>query len=171
MVPPDWVGLLPPCISILLLKCEQVGTGDSPSHLGSLRRSVSRGVARFCRSSKVRTVGRGRKPASCRVATSWSRGDRTLPRSGRSAKLKRNIRRLGEEAVGGERRQLLVLGIGCGEDHDRQGLPARLLPNPHQDVPAVQGGESQIQQDEVGPGHSTVPPFAPQKRERLHTIT
>src|SRR2546428_13607364 len=28
------------------LKCEQVGTGDSPGRLGSLRPSVSRGVAR-----------------------------------------------------------------------------------------------------------------------------
>ncbi|TMH64475.1 MAG: hypothetical protein E6H55_04010, partial [Betaproteobacteria bacterium] len=39
------------------LKCEQVGTGDSPSRLGSLRPSVSRGVARSRGSSKVRTVG------------------------------------------------------------------------------------------------------------------
>src|SRR5216117_2530381 len=43
------------------LKCEQVGTGDSPCSLGSLRPSVSQGVARSRRSSKVRTVGRGRK--------------------------------------------------------------------------------------------------------------
>src|SRR5256885_6261503 len=51
------------------LKCEQVGTGDSPSRLGSLRPSVSRGVARSRSSSKVRTVGRGRKPASCKVGS------------------------------------------------------------------------------------------------------
>src|SRR6266487_1584685 len=51
------------------LKCEQVGTGDSPRRLGSVRPSVSRGVARSRGSSKVRTVGRGRKPASCKVGS------------------------------------------------------------------------------------------------------
>jgi hypothetical protein len=51
------------------LRCEQVGTGDSPSRLGSLRPFVSRGVARSRGSSKVRTVGRGRKPASCKVGS------------------------------------------------------------------------------------------------------
>ncbi len=50
-------------------RCEQVGTGDSPIGLGSLRPSVSGGVARSQRSSKVRTVGRGRQPASCKVGS------------------------------------------------------------------------------------------------------
>src|SRR3989442_7189343 len=52
-----------------LSKCEQVGTGDSPRCLGSPRPSVSRGVVRSHRSSKVRTVGRARKPASCKVGS------------------------------------------------------------------------------------------------------
>ncbi len=51
------------------LKCEQVGTGDSPSRLGSVRPSVSRGVVRSQCSSRIRTVGRGRKPASCKVGS------------------------------------------------------------------------------------------------------
>jgi hypothetical protein len=46
------------------VKCEQIGTGDSPSSLGSPRPLVSRGVVRHHRSSTARTVDRGRKPAS-----------------------------------------------------------------------------------------------------------
>jgi len=51
------------------LECEQVGTGDSPRCLGSSRPSVSRGVVRSQRSSRIRTVGRDRKPASCKVGS------------------------------------------------------------------------------------------------------
>src|SRR6266702_3200937 len=74
------------------------------------------------------------------------------------------------EGVGGERRQLLVLGIRCREDHDRDPLPARLLADPHEDIAAVEFGQSQVQEDQVGPGHAPVRPLPSQERKRLHTI-
>src|SRR5213076_3269264 len=82
----------------------------------------------------------------------------------------REVDRLGEEAIGGERGQLLVLGIRCGEDDDRKPLPARLFANSHEDVAAVEVGQSQIQQDQVGSWYPAVRLLAPQKRERLDTI-
>src|SRR5207253_10139517 len=63
----------------------------------------------------------------------------------------REIHWLGQEAVGGERRKLLMLGIGPGEHHHRQLVPARLLADAQQHVAAVQVWELQVEQDEVRP--------------------
>src|SRR5438045_9130876 len=62
------------------VKSEQVGAGDSPSRLGSVRPSVSRGVARSQRSSKIRTVGRARKPASCKVGSRRAHSEEAVRR-------------------------------------------------------------------------------------------
>jgi transposase len=54
------------------LNCDQVEVGDSPRGLGSARPSVSRGVAHR-RSSRARTVDRGREPASSKVGSRRAR--------------------------------------------------------------------------------------------------
>ncbi len=57
------------------LNCDQVEVGDSPSGLRSSRPSVSRGVAHR-RSSRTRTVDRGREPASSKVGSRRAHPDR-----------------------------------------------------------------------------------------------
>jgi hypothetical protein len=55
------------------LNLEQVEVGDSPSRLGSLRPSVSQGVAHPHSSSRTRTVERGSEPASRKVGSRRAR--------------------------------------------------------------------------------------------------
>jgi hypothetical protein len=57
------------------LNCDQVEVGDSPRCLGSARPSVSQGVAHR-RSSRARTVDRGREPASSKVGSRRARPSR-----------------------------------------------------------------------------------------------
>src|SRR5437868_4828272 len=63
-----------------------------------------------------------------------------------------------------------MLGVGPGEHHYRQLVPARFFPNAQQYVAAVQMGELEIEQHEVGPRHALMRPFAPEKREGFDAV-